>query len=95
MEDELDWRHRGAYISKHHLTPRDANEAWNDPNRLLIDPDPASRSGRTVRVIGWSSSARQLVTVIALPDSGTVWGVNAWPSNDLDAKRYAQEEPND
>jgi len=79
---------------KHGLTSDIADEAWLDPNRLTIDPDPASMSGRTIRVIGWSPTSAKLVTVIVLPDGDTIWGVNAWPSNSTDRRRYLQE-PND
>lgn len=88
MDSELDWRYRGDYIAKHGLTPALADEAWDDPDRLVIDPDPSSESDRTVRIIGWSPSLRRLVTVIALPDGPATWGVNAWPSNDVDTRRY-------
>ena len=90
MGEDIDWRHRGYYIAKHGLTPDIADHAFNDPNRLVIDPDPASVSGRTVRIIGWATSAQLLVTVIVLPDEGIVWGVNAWPSNSTDQRRYRE-----
>jgi len=91
MVGEIDWSQRGGYIAKHGLTPDLADEAWNDPNRLVIDPDPSSVSGRTIRVVGWSITLSRLVTVIALPDGDVVWGVNAWPSNSTDQRRYRQE----
>ena len=91
MVGEIDWSQRGEYIAKHGLTPDLADEAWNDPNRLVIDPDPSSVSGRTIRVVGWSTTLARLVTVIALPDGDVVWGVNAWPSNSTDQRRYRQE----
>ena len=94
MGEGIDWLHRGDYIANHGLTPEVADEAFADPNRLVIDPDPASLSGKTMRVIGWSSSRRMAVTVIVLPDEGVVWGVNAWPSNSTDQRRY-REEPTD
>jgi hypothetical protein len=55
MVGEIDWSQRGEYIAKHGLTPDLAAEAWNDPNRLVIDPDPSSVSGRTIRVVGCRS----------------------------------------
>ena len=88
MDDSLDWRYRGDYIAKHGLTPALAHEAWDDPDRLVIDPDPASDSGRTIRVIGWSTTLHRLVSVVALPDDPVIWGVNAWPSNDVVTRRY-------
>jgi hypothetical protein len=54
-----------------------ANEALSDPDALRIDPDPASKSGRSVRTIGYSASAGGLVTVITLIDDGVTYGVNA------------------
>lgn len=94
MSGELDWTHRGGYIAKHGVTPRLANEAWQDPERLVINPDPSSSSGRTIRVVGWSITLGGLITVITLPDGDVTWGVNAWPSNSTDQRRY-REEPTD
>lgn len=95
VQDELDWRHRGDYIAKHDMTPQWADEAFTDPNRLVLDPDPASESGRTIRVIGWSVTLEALVTVIALPNDGVIWGVNAWRSNSTDQRRYREEAPDE
>ena len=92
MGEGIDWRHRSDYISKHGLTPDVADEAFADPNRLVIDPDPSSVSGRSIRVIGWSSSTKALITVIVLPAEGIIWGVNAWPSNRTDQRRYSEEQ---
>ena len=89
----IDWRHRGEYIAKHGLTPALADQAFDDPHRLVIDPDPASESGRTLRIIGWSATIHALVTVIVLPDEGVIWGVNAWRSNSTDQRRYREEMP--
>lgn len=88
----LDWTHRGTYIRKHGVHPNWADEAYEDPNRLVVDPDPASLSGRTQRVIGWSTSAGRLLTVIVLPDEACIWGVNCWPSNLTDQRRYLKGE---
>lgn len=87
-----DWRHRGLYIAKHGMTPSLADEALADPDRLVLDPDPASESGRTVRVVGWAPSLQALVSVIVLPDVEQLWGVNAWLSNSTDQRRYRQEQ---
>lgn len=91
MDELPDWLHRGEYLRKHGVTPQMANEARNDPNRLLIAPDPASISGETIRVIGWSDGLPGLVTVIGLPEPGHLWGVNAWPSNSTDRRRYRED----
>lgn len=48
------------------------NEALTDPNHLVLDPDSSSLSGRTQRIIDWRDTIGRLVTVIALPDEGTL-----------------------
>jgi hypothetical protein len=87
--EEVDWSKRGDYMmAKHQLTPAMAHEALADPARLLLDPDPASGSGRSVGIIGWSVTYGGLVTVIVLEDRGHEYGVNGWPANDVDRRRY-------
>lgn len=90
VHDFLDWRYRGDYIVKHGVSPELADEAFCDPNRLVLDPDPASRSGKTVRVIGWCRSVQRHVTVIALPAAEATYGVNAWFSNSTDQRHYRE-----
>jgi hypothetical protein len=98
--EEVDWTHRGDYIRtrsarKGHIEfdvePEWATEAATDPQRLVAI-DPASRSGQTIRVVGWSSAADHLLTVIMLPKQqppdGRWWGVNAWASNRRDEREY-------
>jgi uncharacterized DUF497 family protein len=88
----VDWSHRGDYIAiRHGVRAQDAEEALADPDAVVFDPDYASQSGRSVRTIGWSPSVGQLLTVITLADGALTYGVNAWPSNDGDARRYRTE----
>ena len=63
------------------------------PDALRIDPDPASRSERSARTIGYSTSAGYLVTVITAEDTGVTYGVNGWQSNEIDIRRYREERP--
>jgi len=87
--ESVDWSERGAYMSgRHGITPAAADEALNDPERLVIDPDYASQSGRTVRVVGYSPTLGQLVTVIVLDHEGHEYGVNGWPANEKDSRLY-------
>ena len=52
--EHVDWSKRDEYITeKHGTTPEQADEALADPMRVVIDPDPASKSGASVRIIGW------------------------------------------
>jgi hypothetical protein len=78
--------------SKHQITPAMANEALADPSRLVLDPDPASESGRSVRIVGWSATHGGLVMVIVLEERGHEYGVNGWPVNDVDRGRYRDKE---
>lgn len=88
----MDWSHRDEYIrAKHDTTPKQANEALSDPLRLVLDPDPASESGRGIRIIGWSQLAHAVLTVIVLEDDGVEYGVNCWRSNERDMRWYREE----
>jgi hypothetical protein len=88
--DVADWSHKGDYIAKRDLTPDQANEALADPVRVVINPDPASKSGRGVRIIGYSRTPQEVLTVIVLEDEGTVFGVNAWPASARDQRIYRE-----
>lgn len=63
----------------------------NDPERAVLEPDPASHSGISVRIIGWSQTANAVLTVIVLNHEGREYGVNAWRSNSTDLHRYREE----
>jgi len=63
-------------------------------------PDPASQSGHSVRMIGYSGSAGAVITVVLVdvgadpderPDRDW-WGSNAWMANDCDRGRYGEPE---
>jgi hypothetical protein len=98
--DEIDWLHRGRTRSARNgpkefdVEPEWATEAALDERRLIA-PDPASKSGRTIRVVGWSDGARRVLTVLLLskdqPPTGAWWGVNAWAANSRDARLYRWE----
>src|SRR4051812_45241648 len=92
----IDWRHRDVYIRTRSerrpgdtgIQPEWADEAAVDPMAQVIDPDPASRSGRSTRVIGYSAAADMVITVILLTDEGITYGVNAWRANASDEREY-------
>ncbi len=93
MIGHADWSHREDYIrAKHGVTPDEADEAQGDPQRIAIDPDYNSTSGRSVRIIGFSHTAGDLLTVIVLTDDGVTYGVNAWRSNGRDRRIYEEGE---
>jgi len=88
-----DWSHRGGYIAtKHGVTPDEADEAVDDPERIVINPDYNSTSGRSTRIIGFSATAGDLLTVIVLVEDNATYGVNAWRSNARDRRIYLERE---
>lgn len=101
MPDWLDWSKRGSYIrSRHAIDPHWAGEAVHDAHAVWLVPDPAGRSGRAVRVIGYSPTAGAVLTVILVdpavdpceqPD-GQWWGSNAWFANQRDQHWYGECE---
>lgn len=101
---EADWTRRAAYIRfRHGIHPHWANEALADDRAVRLRPDPASKSGLSVRVIGYSVSAGDLLTVILVdpaaepgeePD-GDWWGANAWWANARDRALYAEGGSNE
>ena len=90
--ERVDWAQRGAYMKrKHGVTPAIADEALEDPNRVVIDPDYNSDSGKSVRIIGFSVTADVVITVIVLENDGTEYGVNGWAANQRDRRYYADQ----
>ena len=88
--ERVDWSQRGAYMQrKHGVAPATADEALEDPNRVVIDPDYNSESARSVRIIGFSVTADDVITVIVLENDGTEYGVNGWTANEKDRRLYA------
>jgi len=100
MNDLPDWTPRGDYIASRSVRrPGDtdiqilwANEAYRDPNRIYLNPDPATNSGRSARTIGYSQSAGFIVVVITVVDAGILWGVNAWRANESAIRAYTERD---
>lgn len=91
----VDWSKRGDYIAKHGITPEQADEAFNDADAVVFDPDYNTKSGRQVRTLGYSPSAQAVLSVITLNVGDAVWGVNAWRSNSRDRRYYCQGGPDE
>lgn len=76
---------------RHKVTVAEANEAVGDIDAVWFDPDPASRSGTSVRVLGYSHSRKAILTVILVRrDEGGYYGANGWESNRSDQRRYRE-----
>lgn len=89
--ERADWTHGAAHMKANHgITPDVANEALGDPNRIVIDPDYNSRSGQSVRIIGFSVAADDIITVIVVVHDGTEFGANGWVSNSKDRSIYSR-----
>jgi hypothetical protein len=97
----VDWIKRASYIEQRHgIEARSASEAIGDDHAVWLVPDPASRSGQAVRVIGYSPGAGAVLTVILLagsadpdePPDGDWWGSNAWRANDRDQRIYGEAD---
>jgi len=77
----------------HKVGTAEADEAINDIDAVWFDPDPASRSNRSVRVIGYSHSRRAILTVILVRrDEGTYYGANGWEPNPAELRRYREAQ---
>lgn len=87
--ERVDWSKRGEYMQrKHGITPEVADDALGDANRIFIDPDYNSTSGASIRIIGYSTLAEDVITVIVLEHEGTEYGVNGWSANAKDRRIY-------
>lgn len=101
MLARVDWTKRDSYIQQRHAIEATwADEAIGDEHSVWLTPDPASRSGHAVRVIGYSPGAGAVLTVILLaatadpeerPD-GDWWGSNAWRANERDLRTYGEAD---
>jgi uncharacterized DUF497 family protein len=65
------WKHRAAYMAERHgVLPEEADEAVRDVDALWFNPDAKSRSGDSVRVIGYSHTARSVLPAILVRKEG-------------------------
>lgn len=73
---------------RHGITPEVPNDALGDADRVVIDPGYHSAIGRSVRIIGMSVLAEEVIAVIVLGDDGVEYGVNGWVANEKDRRLY-------
>jgi len=82
VTSRIDWSKRPDYIrERHYVETAWADGAVTDLEACWLAPDPASTSGVSVRVIGYSGSADAVLTAILLPGMPTrpSWPmVNGW-----------------
>lgn len=71
-----------------------AAEATADPDRVLLEPDYNSLSGQSVRIIGYSPSSGEVLSIIAMSLNGREIGVNGWVANQKDRRIYRERGRN-
>jgi hypothetical protein len=81
---------RSHMWESHRVTPAEAQEAVEDVDAVWFEPDPASLSGLTSRVVGYSRTRLQVLCVIVLPTEDGYMGVNAWPANPTYRRIYRE-----
>ena len=92
MAVDVDWSFGETHMrDAHRVTVVEATEALADPDALLFDPDPKSRSGRGARLLGYSATAGTVLVVILVPrHGGGWWGANGWRANATDQRIYRE-----
>jgi hypothetical protein len=78
--------------TNHRVTVDEADEALADVDALWLDPDPKSKSGSSIRVIGYCPSRREILTVVLVRESRAdwLWGAKGWLANSTDRAKYRQ-----
>jgi len=92
-EDAAHIRSRsGRYPGADDIEPDWTLEVTTDSHRIVRDPDPTSRAAY-VRIIGYSSSADFVLTVIVDPEDWS--GVTAWKTSGADLREYLEGKETD
>ena len=93
MESSIDWSHCEMHLW---VRPRVlvawAREAVADTDALVADPDPSSRSGRGIRIVGCSPRAGAILVVILVRAPDALVAVTAWKANTSFARRYREAQ---
>jgi hypothetical protein len=71
-------------------------EAVNDPDRLVDEPDPQSAHANSVRIVGYSTTAQMVITVVGLRDRrGVLHGASAWKTRGAPLRQYREGRSDD
>jgi hypothetical protein len=98
MRERIEWADEAAshirarsarYADAVGIEPEWTDEVVNDPNRLVDEPDPKSAHLNSVRTVGYSPTARMVITVAALRAAdGTLHGASAWKTTGVALRQY-------
>ena len=89
MDDHVDWSRCETHIwERHRLLVRWAIEAIADPGAVVWDPDPTSRNGWSIRIVGNSPGARGLLVVVLVRTAGGLTAASAWRANSTYQRHY-------
>jgi len=91
VDGQIDWSFAEAHMwSRHRVLVQWARQAVHDPRRLILDPDPASRSGSSIRIIGYSQTTNCVLAVIVVRFQGTLFAASAWKANREQTHMYRE-----
>ena len=93
MDNIVDWSRCAEHLwARHRILPEWAMEAWGDVFRVVLDPDPTSRSGRSIRVLGHSPSNRCVIAIIGVKFENRLVVASAWIANSTQSNLYLQKK---
>lgn len=77
--------------TQHDVSPRRPTRQSPTSMRCGLTQDPSSKSGRSLRVIGFSHSRRAVLTVILVHrNDADTGGANGWESNPSARRSYEE-----
>lgn len=98
VPDPQHLRRSARYPGETDIAPEQAAAAALDPARLIAR-DPSSRTGESVRVLGYSAGAARVLVVVLLPEQHPPQGlwhvVTARPANAAERTAYYRTEDAD
>ena len=91
MDEVIDCTRARQHIwARHRILPEWVEEACTDIDRVILDPDPSSRSGRSLRIVGFSPGLGHPITVVAVRRSDRLEVASAWRANSKDQRIYRE-----
>jgi len=96
MDEVIDCTAAVEHIwDRHRILPEWVEQACADTDRVILDPDPASRSGRSVRIVGFSSGYGYPITIVAVRRRDHLVVASAWRANSRDRRTYREGQGNE